>query len=339
MFTARIPFIVPPNIRISDDEAVTAIGSATYKLKGDGYLHVLTASGFATEEQARDFVRRAHSALAWLLLFKGVPTEAQLTPQKIRYVDDPVACGEGLARATRGALSGPVDAFIHGPEAAIYPTDKRIRSETGLPVALVTSQPSTSALQVLLQGAEFPQSRELTADAKLGVALSLYGAHFTETSDNARFLTLIMALETCSSATSKAPIALSLLANWSEQVDQIAQLPETTEEDRASLDALQRELLHRREDSIRSQVRKLVRSELNGDSDAAEMEKEAVRLYDLRSTLVHDGSLDPQALGPALTSAKSLVRRVLMARYSNVVGAPPAHRFVTPGGSLGSTGR
>jgi hypothetical protein len=322
MFTARIPFTVPSRIRVGDEEAATTIGSATYKLKGDGYLHVLTASGFATEELAQDFVRRAHSALAWLLLSKGVPAEAQLTPQRIRYIDDPVAFGEGLARATRGALSGPVDAFIHGPEAAIYPTDKRIRSETALPITAVTSQPSTSALQVLLQGAEFPHSRELTSDAKLVVALSLYGAHFTETSDNARFLTLIMALEACSSATSKAPIALSLLANWSAQVDQISQRPETTEEDRASLAALQRELLHRREDSIRSQVRKLVRSELKSDGDAAEVEKEALRLYDLRSTLVHDGSLDPQVLGPALTSARSLARRVLMARYSSVVGAP-----------------
>lgn len=322
MFTARIPFIVPPKIRVANDEAIASVGNITFSLKGDGYLHVLMASGFATEQEAEGFVRRGHSALAWLLLSGGVPTEAQLTPQRVRYVDDPVAVGERLARATRGVLSGPVDAFIHGPEAAVYPTAKRIRIETALPGTAFTTQSSANALQMLLQGAEFLRSRDLADDDKLVVAISLYGSHFTETSDNARFLTLIMVLEALSNATAKTPLALSLLRRWSQEVDEISERPETPEDDRASLAALQRELLYRREDSIRAQVRKLVRSELSADADAAEAAKEVVRLYDLRSTLVHDGFLEPQILGPALASARSLTRRVLLARYSRIVGAP-----------------
>jgi hypothetical protein len=133
-----------------------------------------------------------------------------------------------------------------------------------------------------------------------------------------------MVLEALSTATEKAPLVLSLLQRWNAEVVEISLRPETTEEDRASLEALQRELLHRRDDSIASQVRRLIQSELRGDADATKAEREAIRLYHLRSRLVHDGFVEPQSLGAAITSARTLVHRVLVARYSRVVGAPLA---------------
>ncbi len=54
---------------------------------------------------------------------------------------------------------------------------------------------------------------------------------------------------------------------------------------------------------------------MDGDADAAEAAERAVRVYDLRSTLVHEGKLDEQERGTAISEAKSIVERVLRARF------------------------
>jgi hypothetical protein len=54
---------------------------------------------------------------------------------------------------------------------------------------------------------------------------------------------------------------------------------------------------------------------MSGEDDAAEAAKQVVRLYDLRSTLVHEGTLPQQKLSESLTEAKDLVDRILRARY------------------------
>ena len=92
---------------------------------------------------------------------------------------------------------------------------------------------------------------------------------------------------------------------------------EDESDDAASLQAVRRELLIRRKDSIGRQVRNVVLTTLtmNGDADAAEAVKRVVRLYNLRSRLVHKGSLTSQELNEGMTDAKNLVERVLRARF------------------------
>ncbi|MBA2350560.1 MAG: hypothetical protein H0V78_01855 [Burkholderiales bacterium] len=171
---------------------------------------------------------------------------------------------------------------------------------------------------MLIKGASFPKSSQVGADRKLSVALDLYSAFFTEQSANARFLTLIMSLEALAIGTCKAPLALELLAKWSSEVEALLKSVPPNSGDAVSLEALNRELLFRREDSVRSQVRKLVLSALLLDADANDMARAAVDLYDLRSKLVHDGALDARTLDVATSEAKSLVHRVLLIRFQRV---------------------
>lgn len=89
-------------------------------------------------------------------------------------------------------------------------------------------------------------------------------------------------------------------------------------EDALALAALKREICFRRDDSIRSQVRKLVLSTLDDESDAADVAREALRLYDLRSILVHDGFVDARQLSEATDRARTLVHRVLLSRFRRV---------------------
>jgi hypothetical protein len=159
---------------------------------------------------------------------------------------------------------------------------------------------------------------QLSRDQKLATALELYGAYFTESSGRARFLTLIMAIEALTAPTKKSKIALDLLARWKVETRLMIESIADCDADLASLEALERELFFRQDDSIGIQIRKVVECELQGDSDVAEQVREVKRLYNLRSTLVHNGFLEASILDLATTSAKILVHRVLHSRLRRI---------------------
>ena len=215
----------------------------------------------------------------------------------------------------------PIDAIIDGSQTAVYLSAKNIKVGTGFPADVYTTAPTEAALDVLIEGSAFAGSARISDDHKLAVALSLYAAYFTEQSAKARFLTLIMALEALALATLKAPIALGRLNRWQAELAALRSTLSAQSEDAGALDSLERELLFRREDSVRSQVQKLVATALSPAEDARERARDAVRLYDLRSRLVHEGSLDVATLDRATGEAKTLVHRTLLARFNTLCRA------------------
>jgi hypothetical protein len=206
-----------------------------------------------------------------------------------------------------------------------YPTDYTIGVMTAGDATVTATTPAERVLAVLIDGAAFPASAAVIDDAKLRVALELYGAYFTEFSENARLLTLVMALEALAEGTPRTALVLGLLKRWKEDLDAAWRTVEPGSDDDLALESLRRELLVRREDSLRRQVRNLVRTtlETNGDPDAEELARQAVAVYDARSTLVHEGSLEPRRLARATADAKRIVERVLKARFAQRAMAPP----------------
>lgn len=218
-----------------------------------------------------------------------------------------------------------VHGLIDGGRPAIYPSDGNFRKLTVGQASVLLSDTSGVFGAFLLEGAGFPNSKVVIQDEKLQPALDLYSAYFTEVSDNARFLTLVMALETLAQSNIRPQLVLKLLDKFKEQVEEleITVQPETAEA--VSLESLKKELIFRREDSLRSQIRSLVHQTLssNGDPDAVDIARKATQLYDKRSRLVHNGSLPRKELGTGCSDAQRIVKRVLIARFLRVAKEKP----------------
>ncbi|MEO7858880.1 MAG: hypothetical protein ABIU05_00310 [Nitrospirales bacterium] len=126
-----------------------------------------------------------------------------------------------------------------------------------------------------------------------------------------------MALEVLATGIPRTNLVLDLLDKWQEDVTELKAGVEPKSEDAASLEAVSHELLFRKEDSLRRQIRNMVSTTLQDDSDkdAAEIGKHAVEVYDHRSTLVHEGKLAKPLLDMATRDAKMIVERVLRASF------------------------
>lgn len=143
---------------------------------------------------------------------------------------------------------------------------------------------------------------------KLTTALELYAAHFTEKQARVRFLLLVVAMEALAKATAKHEVAVTLLKRWQVELNTEKSQHASDSEEWMSLNALERELTFRHEDSIRSQVRKLFAQSNGLDlAQRTSLQKRALHVYDRRSTLVHDGYLPGDELGELESEARDLL--------------------------------
>jgi hypothetical protein len=311
MYTLRFPFSLPPGREIRITEKYGELDGLNYSFKKQDRFYVITINGFPTEDTAKLYINNVWAGLMWVLLHRGLPPDAVFELGKIVYAEEP-----NQAEKNYG-FKDPVDGFIDGSWPAVYPTVKRIVIETAGQIAPIQTYSTDDVIDYFLKGVAFPESEKVINDVKLRVALELWGAYFKETSANARFLTLVMALETLAPSTFKKQLVIELLDRWKEDVDELKKKNELDSEDAISLDDLSRELLFRKEVSIRQSIRILVLTTLqsNSDEDAPSMSEKAVQVYDHRSTLVHKGKLEPPVLSQAISDAKNIVERVLRVRF------------------------
>jgi hypothetical protein len=156
---------------------------------------------------------------------------------------------------------------------------------------------------------------------KFVTALELYAAHFTESQARVRFILLVVALESLSNGTRKHAAAVDLLRRWETDLTNEKRCYPESSDAWLSLDTLRRELGFRADDSIRSQVRKLFAG-LSGVSseESAALQRRALRVYDKRSTLVHDGHLPAAELIELERDARELLEKVFRSALDSQPG-------------------
>ncbi len=230
MYTLRFPFQLPAGQEIAVVEMTGELDLLRYRFEHRDSYYVLTVAGFETVEAASDYLRNIRAGLMWVLLHTGVSAIAGFDPREVIYFDD-----------SQQAAGGPVDALIDGARPAVYATGTRVRILTGCQPSLLLTTPAETVLRHFAEGAGFKASAEVVADPRLLVALELYAAYFTESSANAKFLTLIMALEALATGVPRTQRVLDLLAKWKNEADEILKSVDPNSDDAHSLEGVRRE--------------------------------------------------------------------------------------------------
>lgn len=320
MYTLRFPFRLPLGQTINTNEDVVKIGHLHFHISKQENWYILEIDRFKSEDEAVEFSNQLWAGFMWVILNANLAPSASLEIQEVTYSKDPIVTGKNLARSFGLPDGEAVDSLIDGSRPAIFLSDKKIRKLTGGDIQVTIGIQSKRIFEILSEHFNFSKPSEPFNDNKLRVAVELYAAYFTESSPNARFLTLVMALETLAKGVNRPQVILDLLKKWQDEVDQI-KLSNSDNELTTVLDSLSKELLFRKENSIRNQIRTLVLETLRkaGDVDAEQTANATVKIYDYRSSLVHDGKLDVQTLNQSTADAKLIVERVLRAKFKSIV--------------------
>ncbi len=317
MYTLRFPFLLTNNTAINNLESpiTREFKGLTITLEFNKPYYLLIIKGFKSESAAKAYKNNLSIGLNWTTLNCNLGFEDESEFDEVYFPPDPFKTAEvwktqfGLDKGQR------IDCIINGNLPSVYPTKSVIGIMTGGNVSAIIGKNPDSILENLLEGLSISLSIE-NIDVKLKIAIDIYNGHFFEQSNQARFLSLIMALESIAPHNHKHQIAQKLIDSWIKDLNQKIAMLEKNSEEYHSLESLQKEINFRREASLRSQIRSLVLDTLNEDNNhlAAEYAKKAVKSYDIRSILVHDGIIDTKILEEALTDTKEIVLLVLKSR-------------------------
>ncbi len=325
-YTLRFPFKLAPGYQIDGLEE-----SREFKVDGLSWLfevnsksdyYVLKVNGLYSESACQEFLRHLWSGFNWLLLKRGVAAKLNPTLDKVTYAPDPEAAAKNLERNFKLPYRGPVDGLVNGSSPSCYPSEKNIRFIAMGSPNVIVSTPVTDVFAFLKEGIDIRRGNPSIDDMKLQLAFDLFSAYWYEYSNKARLVTLILVLESLMAHPLRHEVVVQLLERWKPVVEyRKKDFPPDSEEYHA-LESLEHELLFKKEDSLRRQVRSLVLQSLEflGHDKPQELAKQAVWVYDQRSKLLHEGFLPEPLLSQATSTAKSVVELVLEAQYKGFAG-------------------
>jgi hypothetical protein len=319
-YTLRFPFRLAAGQKFSnlDEPYVCEHSDLNLKLGEQSGLYFFSVGVFPDEEAGKAFIPKLWAGLMWALLHQGLSPEANLSPQDIRYSEDPCETARNVSKSL-GLKGVKLDGILDGSLPAVYSSDKVVRIFTGYPVSLLSGFPADKTTAFISEVLVMPHPECVVTNGKLKVALDLYNAFFRETSANARFLSLNMALEALAPSELKHQCVAEAIDRWVAEGKKLQEAVQPDSEEWLAYDSLIREICFRKEKSIRSRIRNLVVSTLRAsDPDAEILSRQTIQFYDLRSRLVHDGHVQGDGLDQAVTKMREIVFRVLRAKFLQV---------------------
>ena len=318
-YTLRFPFRLAPGYEIGglEEPHEFTVDNLSWVFEHKPKYYLLKVTGFVSETACRDYLQHLCSGFNWLLLKRGVAVKVTTTFDKVTYASDPEATARGLEQSWGLPYEGPVDGLVNENMPSTYPSNKNIRFVgIGSPNVIV-STPLSDVYTFLDEGVNIRKDNPSMNDSKLQTALDLYSAYWYEHTSNAKLLTLVLALESLLTNPPRHEVVVELLGKWESKVNILKAKFNSKSDEYLALESLEHEVIFRKTESIRKQVRSLALKSASylGRDTPHDIADRAVWVYDQRSTLVHKGSLPQPALTEATSSAKSIVALVIEARY------------------------
>jgi hypothetical protein len=113
-------------------------------------------------------------------------------------------------------------------------------------------------------------------------------------------------------------VVQQLLTNLDKEINNKMQVNSKDSQEYHALDSLQRELIFRREASLRSSIRRLILDNLINLNEKERLirSKEVVQAYDIRGRLIHDGKVSQDDLNQAHNIASQALIEVLTSKIA-----------------------
>lgn len=324
LYELRFPFRPLRPFNDVASEIIFNCGELTVNLTYSPPEAVLRIGSFATHEDAEAFLPRVWGAIAWAALTCDTGFTANTTWSHLSFPEDPYEAAANVAKSF--GLPAPTEA-LHalgdGGHPCVIPVGKNYRFISGGDCTVKVSEPHALFRTPFVQALSSSQVEQLYLDERLHTAVQLFSDSHREVSGRSKFLTYVIALEVLTQPVLKHPIALDLLNTFDELLTSKAIIYGAETEERHAIESLKREIIFRRETSLRSRIRRLVLDTMSDLSpeEQRRLAREAVWAYDLRSTLVHDGTVPSEDLGKATAIAHRTLLEVLRRR----VGLPFLH--------------
>jgi hypothetical protein len=324
-YSIRLPVFVSPGKEISSsgkEGADFAFEGYQAEIQRKGNLYVIIIRGFPSEQIAGDFLRKVGAGLIWADLRYHIGLRFTIEPTSIHFYDPPLE----ISDKSRDTNLMPeiewthIDGDYYGDNTVIVPEHKRLILTNMGRVNVIAGTGASILAQTVSEAMAYPNPERVFDEPKLKLAYEVYSSAFFESSDNARFLTLVMVLEVLRADNDAPDYIVTMVDELMCQLKELRSksLNESYDRDYGALVSGLGSLKKR---SKKQGISSLVAEKLKldeGVNDPTAVGREVSGIYDLRSKLVHDGIADPNAVKQAMTRLEDIVPRVLKVMFSQI---------------------
>jgi len=275
----------------------------------------ISVAGFDSETAAREYLPHLRAAMYWVAAREHLTFTAEREMGRAFIADDPFAAAKNFSKSF-GTHFDRVDGATDNNFPCVFPSSKQLHFLQAGDAHVVLGTPLDRFARALAEGLQYTTNRTLQ-DARLVLALDLFCSAAHERSQNARLIALAMSFEVLADPLPKAAVVQELLDRWDADIAKA--LLSCGLQERDAIESLRRELKHRRSSSIRSSVKALSAASGLGRDEV----KRAQEIYDLRSQLVHQGSIPEASLGQAILDCERLLSHILLRQMSGTAYPDP----------------
>ncbi len=294
-----------------DEQYLMSMDGVSISAKMQPPTLFITASGFCTEPEARQYLPRLKCGLWSAALTDRLVFKPSFEEIKVIRPKDPEAAAINLF----GKGDGPpaVDGCVQGEGYYVFQTGQTIGSFTGHAISATASSHWSTLEGAFLNGIKCEHAKDPSEDAKLSTALDLYLSSFYQSSGEASFITLVSVLEVLAPQRERPMAVVKAFKEFVADLKCRQESAEDPEEKRAFQAAID-DAHWKKYESISQRIRELVRTTYDGDPDQESHVKCVKEAYAVRSRLLHLGTVDPDKLAAATISVRKAVKAVLAKR-------------------------
>lgn len=311
-YSVRIPITLAPGRTLEIGEGVCFTYEHLHiEIVPERYFYSLTVGQFSAEAEARLWLSKLSAALLWMvlkfrvgLIFESTATDVMLHPEPVT-----IAPGSLIGDIAQSVGWREVDGFYHTDKTVIRPEHKKlIRGEVGRPT-ITSGIGLGKVVEALEEGLRYPTPEHGLANHKLRLAFEIYASSFFESSQSARFLTLMTALETLAEPASRPEPMADFVRSFVDQLqrrrDDLVGLCGEPE-----FKSLLGSLENLREKSISQKIRSLLQTTLTDTPESVHLSNFS-KIYRVRSRLVHEGLAVNTEIDAAISTLDILVPALL----------------------------
>lgn len=321
-YVLKFPFQLHSTVIDFDESSVFALGSLTARLILRNRYVVLEVRGFDSQDHASAYIPNVWAALRWVLIESGINTTFDLGPNDIAWAEDPLLAAKNLSKS----FDLPDTAPVHGIASTdgspmVYREDQNVRVISFLGAVGTSHTPKHIFLEPFSEALSRLEAYALIKNSRFKLASDLYSAFYLETSPTSKLITLGMVLEVIADPANKHQASIDLIDDWREELTQRKLMFIDDQDAIHSLESLDRELLVRKEASVRSRIRHTAKrlSVYLASDEMKNLDRDAVNTYDERSALVHKGQISKGNIGELVDKGQRAVKLLLKAYYTEVL--------------------
>lgn len=321
------PLILSPGKKLNVDSirSFRMNDGLLYSLEKHNYLYSLKVDRFSTVEEARIYLDKLIASLRWVSLKNklGIRFPAEIHEPKMANSPIEVSEKSNFFEIVNNKGWTVIDGNYDVDKLTIIPEHKKLmRWETGRPSITLGLNPE-NIFNDINEGISFQGLDNILSEKKLCLAIELYSAYQFEVSTTAKFVKLVTVIESLLPDIEIPEEVRPILENAMKVLKDERKAAKSRGDNSESIEHLMSRLGGLKRQSIGSTMEFFISNCLDDFPDLGEKDvilPKMKKLYNIRSSLLHDGEFEDSELREGIEILATLVPNLLTKLYIKCSG-------------------